>query len=70
MKDKTPTWQKHFSTGNAFANAGDNENALEQLQKASKICPDHALTWNNIGVAKMCLGYFKEAIEFGLIESA
>ena len=64
MKNKTQTWERYFNSGNAFANGGDNEKALEQLQEASKICPDHALTWNNIGVAKMCLGYFKESIEY------
>ena len=55
-------WASVFTKGNNLANAGKHTEALDSYELAASMRPEHALTWNNIGVAKLCLGEFEQAI--------
>ena len=55
-------WESIFQEGNLLANSGEHQKALEKYLLAKTIKPEDAMTWNNIGVAQLCLGKFDESI--------
>ena len=55
--------QIYLQSGNFLANQGKHEEALTEFYKYVDIDPTSAFVWNNIGVAKLCLGHAEEAIE-------
>ncbi len=52
-----------FDKGNALADSGQFEQAIESYDKALQFKPDFQMAWNNRGVALLNLGRFEEALE-------
>ena len=48
--------------GNYLANRGDHSRALDCFLEVVADKPNHSMSWNNIGVARLCLSEAGEAI--------
>jgi len=55
-------WNEHFLEGNRFANSGEHDKAIKCFEFALDLNPMHNLSWNNIGVALLCLGNYPDAL--------
>lgn len=62
MSNKNTDWETHFQEGNSLANAGKHHNAIKCFELVLGINPTHNLSWNNIGVALICLGKYQDAL--------
>ncbi|MBM39284.1 MAG: hypothetical protein CL765_03065 [Chloroflexi bacterium] len=59
---ESSSWEDQFKMGNYLANRGDHNRALDCFLAVVEYNPTHAMSWNNIGVARLCLSNAKEAI--------
>ena len=55
-------WKQIFDKANLLANSGKHHEALDLYEMAVKIDSSHYMTWNNIGVAKLCLGSYEDSL--------
>ena len=64
MKNKNvpQEWKQIFDKANLLANSGKHYEALDLYEMAVKIDSSHYMTWNNIGVAKLCLGIYEDSL--------
>ncbi len=56
------SWEEQFKEGNYLANRGHHIEAIKCFLVTVKHNPEHAMAWNNIGVAKLCLSKPDEAV--------
>ena len=61
---KAENSESHLQLGNLLANQGKHEKAIMEFHKCLKLDPNNAYAWNNIGVAKLCLGLASAALEY------
>ena len=59
---KSCSWQEQFKKGNCLANQGDHVEAIKCFLVTIRHNPEHAMAWNNIGVAKLCLSKPDKAV--------
>lgn len=56
------SWEEQFKMGNYLANRADHIRALDCFLMVVEDNPNHSMSWNNIGVARLCLSEPKQAI--------
>ncbi|MED5409139.1 MAG: hypothetical protein VYE36_00680 [Chloroflexota bacterium] len=56
------SWEEQFRMGNYLANRGDHSGALDCFLGVVADKPNHSMSWNNIGVARLCLSEASKAI--------